>query len=304
MVSRTGDWPHATSTLALALWCALEFADPAEAISTAAAISAHGDTVAAVTGALVGAIHGASSLPADLVNGVEGASAYRLLADRVVGANVSCRPVDRLTGAAIWFLLDRSGSMGSIADDVVVGFDRFFAEQRAAGGEATVTIVQFDDRDPHDVLVDARPLDAVQSIRDRFEPRGMTPLYDAIELLLDRAEARAGAAADQLVVVLTDGQENASHRTDRDRVFRRVARMRDAGWTFVFLGANQDSYDAGGGMGMHAGNVSNFQPDAPGVDAVYTGLSRTVTAWRRKDHAARLRDRDDFWDGRKEAEER
>ena len=35
VVSRTGDWPHATSTLALALWCALEFADPAEAIATA-----------------------------------------------------------------------------------------------------------------------------------------------------------------------------------------------------------------------------------------------------------------------------
>ena len=80
--------------------------------------------------------------------------------------------------------------------------------------------------------------------------------------------------------------------------------MRDAGWTFVFLGANQDSYDAGGAMGMHAGNVSNFQPDAPGVDAVYGGLSRTVSAWRGKTRAARLRDRDDFWGGRKEGEER
>ena len=80
--------------------------------------------------------------------------------------------------------------------------------------------------------------------------------------------------------------------------------MRDAGWTFVFLGANQDSYVAGGAMGMHAGNVSNFHPDAPGVDAMYSGLSRTVSAWRGKTRAARLRDRDDFWDGRKEGEER
>jgi hypothetical protein len=132
----------------------------------------------------------------------------------------------------------------------------------------------------------------------------MTPLYDAIELLLDRAEVRRGDPADQLVVVLTDGLENASRRSDRDRLFRRVARLRDAGWTFVFLGANQDSYAAGGAMGVHAGNVSSFHADAPGVDAAYAGLSRTVTAWRFKDHAARLRDRHDFWDGRKEAEER
>ena len=75
-------------------------------------------------------------------------------------------------GADIWFLLDRSGSMASIAPDVVRGFDEFFAEQRAQAGEATVTLIQFDDQDPHDVLVDARPLAKVRSIRGRFEPRG------------------------------------------------------------------------------------------------------------------------------------
>ena len=68
------------------------------------------------------------------------------------------------------------------------GFDRFFAGQRAVGGEATVTVVQFDGEDPHDVLVDAAPLDAVRSIAGRFEPRGMTPLYDAIGTMLDKAE--------------------------------------------------------------------------------------------------------------------
>ncbi len=304
VVERIGDWPHATSTLALGLWCALEHADPAAAIATAAAISVHGDTVAAVTGAITGAIHGASALPPAWVDGLEGADAYRVLVERIRRAARRSDPVEPVAGAAIWFLLDRSGSMEAIADDVVIGFDRFFAEQRGTSGEAIVTLVQFDDHDPHDVLVDARPIDAVRSIRERFAPRGATPLYDAIELLLDRAEARGGVPADQLVVVLTDGEENASQRSDRDRVFRRVGRMRDAGWTFVFLGANQDSYLAGGAMGMHAGNVSNFHPDAPGVDAMYGGLSRTVSAWRGKTRAARVRDRDDFWGGYKEGEER
>ncbi len=50
------------------------------------------------------------------------------------------------SGADIWFLLDRSGSMSSIAGDVVRGFDGFFKEQRKQGGDATVTIVQFDTR--------------------------------------------------------------------------------------------------------------------------------------------------------------
>ncbi len=205
--------------------------------------------------------------------------------------------------ADIWFLLDRSGSMASIARDVVTGFDGFFASQRAAGGAATVTVVQFDDHDRHEVIVDAQPLDAVRSIAGRFEPRGSTPLYDAIGLLLDRAERRSGDAADQLVVVFTDGHENASRDWTQQRLFARIGTLRDRGWTFVFLGANQDSYAAGGDVGFHAGNTSNFTSSPVGVQAAYSGLDRTVSDWRGKSRQQRRRDKDDFWGGRKEAEE-
>ena len=205
--------------------------------------------------------------------------------------------------ADIWFLIDRSGSMTSIADDVVTGFDRFFAEQRSFASEATVTVVQFDDEQPHDVIIDRRPLDAVTSIRDRFAPRGLTPLYDATARLLDRAEAHRGDPADQLVVILTDGMENASQEWTRDSLFRRISKLRAQGWTFVFLGANQDSYEAGSQMAMPSGNVSNFHPDAAGVAAMTTGLSRTVGEWRRKSRSERRRDGGEFWGGKKEAEE-
>ena len=210
---------------------------------------------------------------------------------------------DIAVGAGIWFLLDRSGSMASIERDVVTGFDRFFHEQRKLAGEATVTLVQFDDAEPHDVLVDARPIAKVRSIAGRFEPRGMTPLYDAIGLLLDRAERRGGDPADQLVVILTDGMENASHTWTQKKLFKRIAALRQAGWTFVFLGANQDSYAAGAGLSMAAGNVSNFRPDAAGTAAAYAGLSRTVSEWRGKGRDERRRDVDDFWAGQKEAEQ-
>jgi hypothetical protein len=194
--------------------------------------------------------------------------------------------------------------MSAIAHDVVAGFDRFFAAQREPGDEAAVTIVQFDGEDPHEVLVDAAPIATVPSLAGRFDPRGMTPLYDAVALLLDRAERRGGADADQLVVVLTDGEENASRRWTQRALFDRIEALRARGWTFVFLGANQDSYASGGAVGFQAGNVSNFEASPDGVHAAYDGLDRTVSAWRGKSRAERRRDRDDFWGGRKEAEER
>jgi Mg-chelatase subunit ChlD len=221
-------------------------------------------------------------------------------------ALLSQQSVSELARADIWFLLDRSGSMESIAQFVVQGFDAFIAEQRKEEGEATMTLVQFDDRDVHDVLVDAEPLDRVRSIAGRFAPRGMTPLYDAIGLLLDRAEAhlkRSDAEpADQLVVIMTDGMENASHEWTPSAIFKRIAQLQKAGWTFVFLGANQDSYAVGSTMGLAAGNTTNYASSREGVMAVHSGLNRAVREWRSKPRSGRLADANDFWAGVKEGE--
>ncbi len=122
-------------------------------------------------------------------------------------------------------------------------------------------------------------------------------------MLLDRAEARGGAATDNLVVVFTDGHENASRRWDRGRLFRRISDLQDRGWTFVFLGANQDSYAEGGALGFSSGSTSNFQPTASSVAAAYVGLNRATREWRGKSARMRMLDKEQFWGGRKEAEE-
>lgn len=209
--------------------------------------------------------------------------------------------------ADIWFLLDRSGSMKVIAEAVVEGFDGFIAEQRREKGQATLTLVQFDGADVHDVLVDAKPLDRVGSIAGRFLPRGMTPLYDAIAEMLDRAEEyseRSGAdPADQLVVIMTDGLENASRRWTAPAIFDRIARLRKSGWTFVFMGANQDSYATGSEIGSTAGSTSNYTASRTSVLATHRGLTRSVRDWRGKSRDVRRADADNFWGGIKEGEE-
>jgi Mg-chelatase subunit ChlD len=209
--------------------------------------------------------------------------------------------------ADIWYLLDRSGSMAAIAEYVVQGYDEFIAEQRKVQGQATMTLIQFDGEDIHEVVFDAKPLVEVKSIAGRFEPRGVTPLHDAIALLLDRAEAHlkhSGAdPADQLVVIFTDGRENASRRWTAPAIFERIEGLRKAGWTFVFAGANQDSYATGSAIGMVEGNTSNFTASQTSVLATHRGLTRSVREWRSKSRSSRLADADDFWAGVKEGEE-
>ena len=44
----------------------------------------------------------------------------------------------------LYFLLDRSGSMQSIRDDTIGGFNAFIADQRQHPGDCRVTLAQFD----------------------------------------------------------------------------------------------------------------------------------------------------------------
>jgi hypothetical protein len=207
----------------------------------------------------------------------------------------------------MWILVDRSGSMKGIRSAMESGFDEFISQQKSAFGTASpahVTVVQFDDQSVHDVLVDSLPLMDVPSLGGRLQPRGMTPLYDAISMLLDRAEATPRPGERQLVLIITDGLENASQLVTRREVFHRIRRLEQMGWTFVYLGANQDSYSQGGQMAMADGNISNFEYSEAGVDRLYAGLNRATREWRGKDRIGRQRDRNDFWAGRREAEEK
>ena len=212
--------------------------------------------------------------------------------------------------AKIWFLLDRSGSMASVAEDVIGGFNYFLAEQAAQAGECRMTVVQFDSEDPFEVIADGKKPDDVPELNDSvYQPRGLTPLYDAMGELIKRADKRIAkrakaekSAEDQLVVVFTDGLENDSRRYDRPKVFELVKKRQDDGWTFVFMGANQDSYAEGDKIGLDDGNVQNYAADSDNIAMAYQSMNRATSDFRGKSHQRRVADKADFFGGLKEAE--
>jgi hypothetical protein len=92
----------------------------------------------------------------------------------------------------IYFVLDRSGWMQSIAPDVMGGFNAFLVAQQADGSDALLTLVQFDSQDPHEVLVDAAAIQSAPPLTSAsFVPRGGTRLYDAMGHIIADATIRA-----------------------------------------------------------------------------------------------------------------
>lgn len=195
--------------------------------------------------------------------------------------------------------------MGPIRDDIVGGFNEFLARQRETAGEARVTLVQFDSQDPFEVLIDGADLAGVADLDSAaYQPRSSTPLYDAVGRMIVRIDSEIArrselrrAAEDQLVLIVTDGMENASTDFDRRRVFEMVAERRDRGWVFVLLGADQDVYAEGGKGGCRqptgspgrsrsggARSCGPTWPTRPASTGARTSTSalRTATASTRK----------------------
>jgi Mg-chelatase subunit ChlD len=210
----------------------------------------------------------------------------------------------------IHFLLDRSGSMASMAADVIGGFNGFLASQRALPGRSRMTLVQFDTGDPFEVLTDGLGLDRVRGLSHRtFQPRGGTPLWDAVGDLVTRASVRAeqrralGKAAEETVVVVyTDGEENSSTRFGGDDIRRLVGAKQEEGWTFIFLGAGLDAYAEGGRIGVAVGSTQAFAPDAAGARLAFQELDRSVREFRAAPAPARTAQKADFFGGNKAAE--
>jgi len=169
-----------------------------------------------------------------------------------------------------------------------------------------MTFVQFDSEDTHLVITDAKDLREIAPLTaDDYRPRGGTPLYDAMgQLITDatiRSEELKGAEA-VLFVVFTDGEENQSREYDRDKIFELVKRREAQGWTFVYLGANQDSYAAGGRVGFDDRSVQNFTASSDGVARAFGSLSKGMMKERGKMMRGEMRVAADFFEGDKEAE--
>lgn len=179
-------------------------------------------------------------------------------------------------------IIDRSGSMATIAKDAIGGFNTFLADQKTVPGEARMTLALFDDK--FDYVYAGQPLDKAEPLTPlTFVPRGSTALLDAIGRTLNEQGARikADAWAEKVIVcILTDGGENASREFQQEQIKQMVKHAESHGWSFVFLAANQDAFAAGMSYGISAAHTASFQANAAGTSAAYASMSNTTRSLR------------------------
>lgn len=183
----------------------------------------------------------------------------------------------------ITVILDRTGSMDSIREDVIGGFNAFLAQQQSLPDAATFTLVQFDSQDAYEVLHSAVPIATVSPLtRDQYVPRATTPLYDTMGRGILDLEVKLAAMPDSerptkvIFVVVTDGMENASREFDRTRVAGLIEAKKSLGWDFVFLSADIAAFEDMRGMGVERGSSLRFAKSKRGNDAAWASASMKI----------------------------
>lgn len=153
-------------------------------------------------------------------------------------------------------IVDRSGSMqtNNYYMEMENGINEFIKDQAKKKGKCKLTLTQFDNE--YDIIHDG--IDIKDAPKYKLVPRGSTALLDAIGRTINAVQARIKKGWLVVVVIVTDGMENASQEYNLTSVRALVEMMeKEHGWMFVYLGANQDAIAAGHGMGIaHKGSAN------------------------------------------------
>lgn len=169
------------------------------------------------------------------------------------------KSTEALEDALLVLVVDRSGSMDTIREDMQGGLNSLLAEQAKVEGRCFVTLAQFDDT--YEVLAERTPIEQLDAYR--LIPRGSTALLDAIGRTISSTKAWIDTLPESerprvLFTVITDGFENASREWSRQQVMDAVTARQGEGWDFTFLGANQDAIHEGATMGFSEGSSITY----------------------------------------------
>ena len=175
-------------------------------------------------------------------------------------------------------IVDESGSMCVIERQALAGINETIEtvkkmQQLHPDMEQRISLLTFDSG--HKTFkYDNVKADNVNTLSARdYNPRGGTPLYDAIGISIAKLNAQTSEKDNVLVTIITDGEENCSEEYNLHMVKTLISKMKKQGWTFTLIGT--DNLDVEGMAGsMNIDNHLAFTQDEQGTRMMFARENR------------------------------
>ena len=177
----------------------------------------------------------------------------------------------------IVIILDRSGSMFSIRKATIDNFNKYIDSQKVNKDiTILVTLALFDDF--YEVVYEDKNINDVEPLTETtYVPRGCTALYDAIgkslQLLTEKVNKTKAKIQATLIVIITDGENNASKEYTQESIKVLVEEKTKDSWEFVYLGANQDAILVAKSMNIKSGNSMSYSANEASVGETFFNMS-------------------------------
>ena len=168
-------------------------------------------------------------------------------------------------------LLDESGSMDSIRTSALSAMNETVqtikkVQKEKSEYEHSISFVTFNGSGVEGIKfvrfnVPAQAMDELTT--NDYNPDECTPLYDAIGTSVEALQKLTKNDDVVLVTIITDGMENSSCNFTGEQIRALIDKQKEKGWTFTYMGANQDSKAVGGSIGIK--NTMDFDASKKGI---------------------------------------
>lgn len=160
-------------------------------------------------------------------------------------------------------IMDASGSMSGVQIETLNALNSQIESIRktaANNPEQTIYVsLTLFDTGVKELITNSAPNCIQLLTRSQYVPNGATALLDAIGSRIARLEEVVTSEDDVVMVILTDGEENASQFYNYAQIANKIKALTDKGnWSFSFLGADIDAWSIAQNLNIRQEEVRSF----------------------------------------------
>ena len=184
------------------------------------------------------------------------------------------------------FILDKSGSMSGSEENTISSFNEYLEKEKKNEFNTKITTVLFSDN--YKLLHNRVDVSKVEELtHEDYYVGGCTALYDALGNTINSFDRKETDKV--LFIIITDGYENASKEFSKDKIRKLIKKHND--WDFIYIGADIDSYAAGGASGIKKDNIANYKKDSRGTAKLFKAVGdfecammgeASTTSWKQE----------------------